>query len=224
MPWATSKGGDFMEQLKVIIVIVALALGGVTVPGSAQAQEVERRWEHTEKAYGDMTIADKIGSNARKGFVGLIDSVAQGAFSAFAIGAPTGGFLARKVLTVAGDVVGLVDNNVATKHVTQGILSRQLLRFGTGAKGMPNALGNIHDTKFEAPALELEDYVGNQTFHTKAYIQPSALASVGAVVVSNLLVRPAGSLITIFGARSQGEAMNEWGVDLIERSLKAKGL
>ncbi len=212
-----------MEQLKVIIVIVALALGGVSFPGSAQAQDVERRWDHTEKAYGDMNIAEKIGSNARKGFVGLFDSVAQGVFSAFAIVWPTG-FLGSKIATLAGDVVGLVDNNIATQHVFQGILSRQLLRFGTGAKGMPKALGNIHDTEFEAPAMELEDYVGNQTFHTKAYVQPSALASVGAVVVSNLLVRPAGSLITIFGARSQGEAMNEWGVDLIERSLKAKGL
>ncbi len=213
-----------MEQLKVIIVIIALALGGVAVPGSAQAQEIERRWDHTEKAFEDMNIAQKIGSNARKGVVGLIDSVAQGAFSAFAILTPAGGFLASTLLTVAGDVVGLVDNNVATQHVTQGILSRQLLRFGTGAKGMPNALGNIHDTKFEAPAMELEDCVGNQTFHTQADVQPSALATLGAVVCSNLLVRPAGSLITIFGARSQGEAMHEWGVDLIERSLMVRGL
>ena len=213
-----------MEQLKVIIVIVALALGGVVVPGSAQAQEIERRWDHTEKAFEDMNIAQKIGSNARKGVVGLIDSVAQGAFSAFAILTPAGGFLASKLMTVAGDVVGLVDNNVATQHVTQGILSRQLLRFGTGAKGMPRALGNIHDTEFEAPAMELEDFVGNQTFHTRAYVQPSALATLGAVVCSNLLVRPAGSLITIFGLRSQGEAMHEWGIDLIERSLMVRGL
>ncbi len=213
-----------MEQLKVIIVIVALALGGVSFPGSAQAQDVERRWDHTEKAFEDMNIAQKIGSNARKGVVGLIDSVAQGAFSTFALLSPWGGFLASKLMTVTGDVVGLVDNNIATQHVTQGILSRQLLRFGSGAKGMPNALGNIHDTKFEAPAMELEDFVGNQTFHTKAYVQPSALATLGAVVCSNLLVRPAGSLITIFGARSQGESMHEWGIDLIERSLQVKGL
>ncbi len=212
-----------MEQLKVIIVIVALALGGVSFPGSAQAPDIELRWDHTEKAFEDMNIAQKIGSNARKGFVGLIDSVAQGAFSAFAIAAPVG-FLGRKVATIVGDVIGLVDNNIATQHVTQGILSRQLLRFGVGAKGMPKALGNIHDTEFEAPAMELEDFVGNQTFHTKAYMQPSALATLGAVVVSNLLVRPAGSLITIFGARSQGEAMDQWGVDLIERSLKVRGL
>ncbi|MCZ6823002.1 MAG: hypothetical protein O7F10_08655, partial [Deltaproteobacteria bacterium] len=129
-----------MEQLKVIIVIVALALGGISFPGSAQAQEIERRWDQTEKAYGDMNIAEKIGSNARKGFVGLIDSVAQGAFSAFAIVWPSG-FLGSKLATFAGDVIGLVDNNVATKHVTQGILSRQLLRFGVGAKRMPKALG-----------------------------------------------------------------------------------
>ncbi len=213
-----------MEQLKVIIVIVALALGGVSFPGSAQAHDIELRWDHTEKAYGDMNIAEKIGSNARKGFVGLIDSVFQGAFSVAAIASPYGGFLVSKLATVVGDVIGLVDNNVATKHVTQGILSRQLLRFGSGAKGMPKALGNIHDTEFDAPAMKLEDYIGDETFHTKAYMQPCGLATLVAVVVSDLVVRPAGSLITIFGARSQGEAMNEWGVDLIERSLKVRGL
>ena len=213
-----------MEQIKIAITIFVITLGGVTIPDSAQAEEVERSWEHSEKAYADMNIAEKIGSNARKGILGVIDSVAQGAFSAFAIGAPTGGFLARKVGTFAGDVVGLVDNNIATQHVTRGILSRQLLRFGTGAKGMPKGLGTIHDMKFDPPDLELDDYIGKQTFHTKAYMEPSALAALVAVVVSDVLVRPAGGLITIFGARSQGEAMDEWGIDLIERSLKARGL
>ncbi len=55
-------------------------------------------------------------------------------------------------------------------------------------------------------------------------MEPCGLAMLVAVVVSDLLVRPAGSLITIFGARSQGEDMNKWGVDLIEGSLKARGL
>ena len=213
-----------MKRIKIAITIFVIAFAGATIPGSAQAQEVERRWEHAEKAYADMNIAEKAGSNVRKGVLGVVDSVAQGAFSVFAIASPWGGALASKVGTFVGDVVGLVDNNIATQHVTRGILSRQLLRFGTRAKGLPKGLGTIHDTMFDPPDLELDDYIGKQTFHTKAYMEPSSLAALVAVLVSDVLVRPAGGLITIFGARSQGEAMDEWGIDLIERSLKARGL
>ncbi len=213
-----------MERIKIAITIFVIAFAGATIPDSAQAQQVERRWEYDEKAYADMNMAEKAGSNVRKGMLGVFDSLAQGAFSVFAIASPSGGSLARKVGTFVGDVVGLVDNNIATQHVTRGILSRQLLRFGTGAKGMPKGLGTIHDTKFDPPDLELDDYIGKQTFHTKAYMEPSALAALVAVLVSDVIVRPAGGLITIFGARSQGEAMDEWGIDLIERSLKARGL
>jgi hypothetical protein len=66
----------------------------------------------------------------------------------------------------------------------------------------------------------LSDYVGDQTFHTRAYAEPSVLGLLGGVVISDLLIRPAGSIITIFGARSTGDPMHEYGINLIEQSTK----
>ncbi len=150
---------------------------------------------------------------------GLVDSVAQGLFSAFAILYPGGGLLGAKVGTIAGDVVGLVDNNIVTKHVFKGILSRQLLRFGAGASGLHKGLGVIHDTDFTGPQLTLEQYIGDEIFHTDAYTAPSVLVTAGAVVISNFVIRPVGSIITILGARETGDSLHEYGLGLIDDSL-----
>jgi len=214
-------GSRLCMHLAVAAALIVGSFASLTLPDLAQAQEAERRWErHAEPAYDDMNIAQKAGSNLRTGVLGLVDSVAQGFFSGFAILSPWGGSLAKKVGTFVGDVVGLVDDNIVTEHVTRGILSRQLLRFGAGAgKGITKGLGVIHDTEFSGPEMTLDDYVGERYFHTRAYVEPSALAGVGAVVISNFIVRPVGSIITIFGARETGEKMHEYGLDLIDRSL-----
>jgi hypothetical protein len=210
------------ELPRHLLVALTIALVvALTTPSSANA---ERRWDYSEKPYDSMSLPEKAGSNLRRGVLDLVDSVMQAGLSGMRILSPHGGFLAAKVGTVAGDVVGLVDNNVVTQHLFQGILSRQLLRFGTRARAMPKGLGVIHDTEFEAPHLPLDDYIGDRTFHTKAYGQPSGLAALSAVVVSDLLMRPVGSLITIFGARSTGNSIHEYGRDLIERSFKLRFL
>jgi hypothetical protein len=189
-----------------------------------RADEIERRWDRPEMPYADMNIPQKIGSNVRHGFVGLVDSVFQGAFSAFALLSPWGGYAARKVGTFAGDVVGLVDDNPVTSHVFRGVLSRQLLRLGAGGQGLPKGIALIHDTTFDVPTLGTEAYVDDRMFHTNAYVHHSVLTTIGGVVLSNLLIRPAGSLITIFGARETGDSMHEFGIDLIEESLRIRFL
>ena len=203
-------------------------VAALTVLGAAAhpvgAEEIERRWERSEMPYDEMNIPQKIGSNVRHGAVGLVDSVFQGAFSAFAVLSPWGGYASRKIGTFAGDVIGLVDDNPVTSHVFRGVLSRQLLRFGAGAKGFPKGVAMIHDTTFDVPTLETEAFVDDRAFHTEAYVQHSILATVGGVVLSNLLIRPVGSLITIFGARETGDSMHEFGIDLIEESLRIRFL
>jgi hypothetical protein len=201
--------------------IVAL-LGGAAVP--ATADDIERRWERPETAYADMNVPQKIGSNVRQGFVGLVDSVFQGAFSAFAVLSPWGGHASRKIGTFAGDVIGLVDDNIVTSHVFRGVLSRQLLRFGAGARGLPNGIALIHDTTFDVPLLDQSAFVDDRAFRPDVYVNHSIFATVGGVVLSNFLIRPAGSLITIFGARETGDSMHEFGVDLIEESLRVRFL
>ena len=216
-----------MSKLAMRAVSVACAVAFVTAltlaltTGSAQAQE--RRWDLSEKPYDDAGLPEQIGRNVRDGLVGMVDSLFQGALSAVTIGSPYGGLLARKVATFGGDVIGVVDNNLVTEHVFKGVLSRQLLRFGSGGGGFAPAIGVIHDTQFAA-RTQVSDYIGDEAFHTKAYVEPSALATLGAVVISDVIVRPAGSFITIFGLRSLGEDLDKWGIDLIEQSLDVKFL
>jgi hypothetical protein len=207
--------------------LLFLALAAFLVAGAAapvSAQQVERSWDLTERPYDQMNLPQKVGTNVRNGVVGLVDSVGQALFSGVALISPYGG-LGRKAGTFIGDVVGVVDNNPATRHVLNGILSRHLLRFGSGMRGVPKGVATIHDADgWDTPTPGREAFVSEQWFHTEAYTSNSVLAGTGAVIVSNLIVRPVGSLITIFGARQTGKEMNEGGLDLIEQSLKVRFL
>ena len=202
-------------------VALVTALAVVVTAGTAQAGE--RRWDVSESAYDQTTMPEQIGRNVRDGLVGIVDSLFQGAMSVVAIGSPRGGLLARKVATLGGDVIGIVDNNLVTNRVFKGVLSRQLLRYGAGGQGLAPGIGLIHDTEY-APRTQASDYTGDEAFHTKAYMEPSVLATLGAVVISDVIVRPAGSFVTIFGLRSLGEDLDKWGMDLIEQSFDVKFL
>ena len=191
--------------------------------GTAFAQ-TERAWDLDETPHAQKGIPAQIGSNVRDGLVGVVDSIGQGAFSAFALVSPYGA-LGRKALTFGGDVIGLVDNNPLTEHVLNGVLSRHLLRFGAGSKSAPKSVAFLHDQDdWDTPMPSDDAYVGRATFRTEAYIASSTLVTTGAVVVSDLVVRPLGSLVTIFGARGIGDEMDEWGLDLIEAAMKVRFL
>jgi hypothetical protein len=187
-----------------------------------QVDSLHLRWDPPGPAYEDKSLPAKIGCNIRDGFVGVFDSLCQGLFSGVAILSPWGGFTAKKVVTIVGDVVGLVDNNIATQYVFNGVLSRQLLRFGAGNTVIVNGLGVIHDTEYDGPQLPLEVYVDDRYFHHEAYYTPSALVMIGGVVVSDILIRPVGNLIVVFGARETGEAIDDFGVRLVGKSTKPK--
>jgi hypothetical protein len=61
-------------------------------------------------------------------------------------------------------------------------------------------------------------------FHTESYIASSTLATTGAVIVSDLVVRPIGRLITIFGGRGIGDELDDWGLNLIDQATKVRFL
>ena len=89
----------------------------------------------------------------------------------------------------------IIDHNFITQYVTQGILSRHLLRFGAGGKAMPANLGIIHDTEYDPLGLELKDYIEHRWFHTDAWVSSSILVTAGGVVISDLIIRPIGRII-----------------------------
>ena len=218
---SVSSLGRGLSAVLLSVMMVTVAVSTV-VPDSAMANTL--RWELEENPYDRMSMLEKCGSNLRMGVLGVIDSFANGLFSGFAILTPAGGSLVSKLATIVGDVVGLVDNNPATKYVTQGILSRQLLRFGVGARGLHTKLGIIHDTEFMGKNLDNDAYLGDVAFHTEVYGHQSNLATLGTVILGDILIRPAGYLITIFGARDTGQRMNEYGLDLIQRGTKVNFL
>ncbi len=202
-------------------ILIAIMLLGF-VAADATADDLVRRWDLDETPYAQRNLFAKVGSNVRDGTVGLVDSLVQGLMSAFSLfNVRSGGVAIQKVATFGGDVVGLIDNNPATEHVMNGVVSRHLLRFGAGAQNSPQAIAFIHDTKFvDMPEMGPEDYVGDRYFHVRAYGRPSIVVSLGGIIVSDLLVRPVGNLLMIFGMRETGESMDQWGKDLIEKSMR----
>ncbi len=218
---SVSSLGRGLSAVLLSVMMVTVAVSTV-LPDSAMANTL--RWELEERPYDQMGIPQKIGSNLRMGVLGVFDSFANGLFSAFAIVTPAGGSLVSKLATIVGDVVGLVDNNPATRHVTQGILSRQFLRFGVGARGLHTKLGIIHDTEFTGTNLDNDAFLGDRAFRPDVYTHQSAVVTLGTVVLGDILIRPAGYLITIFGARDTGQQMNDYGLDLIQRGTKVNFL
>lgn len=176
------------------------------------------RWETNEVDYEEAPLKDKIGRNFRDGLTGVVNNFVQAGFSGFTI-APTSGYIVQKGAVMVGDVIGLIDDNPVTEHVFLGIVSRQFLRFGSSGSDFLQTMGQIHDTTFEGERLTTLDYVGDKTFHTKAYGRPSAVATFGAAMVADLLVRPAGNFVLMFGGRKPAEAIDKAGLKVIQLGL-----
>jgi len=180
-------------------------------------------WQVDERPYEQAPWYSKAGRNLRDGSVGLVDNAVQGATSMLVLVWQTG-LVTQKAATLTGDIVALVDNNHYSQHVFAGVVSRHLLRFGARSRGIDNALSGIHDRRFSAPELPISAYVGKQTFHSEAYVWPSAIALVGACVAADFLIRPAGNLLTIFGARDLGNQLDETGLELIDAAFDVRFL
>ncbi len=208
-----------------MVACISMSMFLVSVSGQSAFAidgELKRRWVLMETPYEEQNIARKIGSNLRDGVVGLVDSLGQGAMSAISLFNPrNGGVLLPKLSTFAGDLVGLIDNNYATRYVTKGIISRHLLRFGAAGHGAAEGIAFLHDAEWdELPEMTLADYVGDTYFHPKTYYTPSIVAGIAGIVVGDFVVRPVGHIIMIFGARKAGESVDEWGKNVVAESLQ----
>ena len=129
-----------------------------------------------------------------------------------------------KAATFLGDVVGLVDNNPLTKHVLNGVLSRHLLRLGVGSRGAPAAAAFIHDSKWDIPTAPVDAYIGDSYFHPEPYAHPSIIGGLVGVVIGDIVVRPFGSIITIFGARETGKRIDAQGISIVEGGFRLRFL
>ena len=134
------------------------------------------------------------------------------------------GITVPKAATFLGDVVGLVDNNPVTKHVLNGVLSRHLLRIGIGSRRAPAAAAFIHDSEWDIQTASVDAYIGDSYFHPEPYAHPSIVGSLVGVIVGDIIVRPAGSIVTIFGARETGKRIDAEGLRIIENGFRFRFL
>ena len=197
--------------------VVALVAGAAS-PVFAQQS---RSWDLKETPYEQRTLAMKIGTNVRDGTVGIVNNFGQAFFGGFHLA----NGLFRKASTFVGDVAALVDNNPWTERVLNGVASRHLLRFGAGMMHVPGDVAHTHDASWKTPTASMDDFIApGQYFRMEAYANNSTLAGLGAVALANVVVRPIGNLVTMFGGRKMGQELDEWGLDLVEQSLKVRFL
>lgn len=222
-------------RIALIVIALAATFGCATVDPARDnfRRNFTPRWTTNETPYEDATALDKAGRNARDGLLGIVDNAVQGGLSVVLI-AWTNGLAAQKLGTISGDVIGLIDDNEISEHVFKGIVSRQFLRFGAGATGFVNTMSLLHE-RFGADAFEVKvfdedegrpkpsglDYIAaNKTFHTRVYGRPSALASLGAFVAGDFIIRPAGNFAMIFGWRGAHEACDEFAFKWMEAAMR----
>lgn len=227
------RAGRFAPILAAVLGMYVLT-GCTTIPRSEFAEksplrakysprwdtnEVDYDWKSEENPSKGLNPIEKGGRNFRDGFIGVINNFVQATFAVFTI-SPTSGYVVEKTAIMTGDVIGLIDDNEITEHVFLGILSRQFLRFGTGVQDFSGTMGAIHDTNFDAPVLSTVDIVGPKMFHTKAYGKPSAIFTAVGVLGGDLIVRPAGNFVLMFGGRKTQEKIDKFGLDLIQYSME----
>ncbi len=196
---------------------VAVPEGAITT--DQPERTLARRWDYPDN-YDQLSIPGKIGSNVRDGSVNLVDSVGQALITTYTV--IFMGTAIPKAATFVGDVIGLVDNNVVTKHVLKGILSRHLLRLGAGSRSAPARAAFIHDSQWDIPVGPIDAWVGDRYFRPDVYAHPSVVGGFVGVVVGDIVVRPVGSIVTIFGARETGKRIDNQGLRIVEGGFRLR--
>lgn len=207
--------------LVAIMSVLAILTGCTTFnPDDKPLQtKFSPRWALNEVPYEDVGVLEKSGRNVRDGLTGIVDNLVQGVGTAFLV-AGTSGYLVQKVAIIVGDVVGLLDDNPYSEHVFKGVISKQFLKFGSGAQAFLPAVSGLHEHTFEGPKLSVLDYVGPEYFHDKAYLQPSGVGTFVGVVVGDILIRPAGNVVLIFGGKETAAKIDQYGLDFIQSSTE----
>jgi hypothetical protein len=218
---------DRTVRLSRGVLLVALLLPTMILTGCTTFNPDDRplktkyspRWELNEVPYEEVTVLEKSGRNVRDGLTGIVDNLVQGLGSGFLI-IGTSGYVIQKATIMIGDVIGLIDDNSYSEHVFKGVISKQFLKFGSGASDFIPALSGLHEHTFEGPKYTILDYVGPETFHTKVYGTPSGVGALFGVIAGDLIIRPSGNFILIFGAKDQAKKIDEFGLGVIQSSTE----
>lgn len=214
-----------------------LALWLLLAPGAAGAQGLD--WEVHEDPDPPLPVA--VGRNLRDGILTFADAfwdLNTGVFgSAFLL-------VSQGSMAVA-DVVGLVDDNPVTQHVTKAVLSKNVARTAylwhvagaeawLGSHGMAkerwaagdvaqlNPLLSDEDVEAVEGPLPLDplDYVGEGLVHGRVYRPHAVLLGTGAMVLDDVVLRPVAGLLRIVQLRAAGDAVERRGNGLVRRAVR----
>lgn len=148
-----------------------------------------------------------------------------------------------KTMMATSDTVGLLDDNLVTQHVTKSILSKPLAKtaYLWHVAGSEALLGG-HDMEVERwagdalvafnPLLSPEDtetagsplpldplaFTEDAYIHTDVYLTHSVVLGVGAIIVSDGLLRPASCVLRIFQLRKASDWLKDAGNGLVRKA------
>lgn len=204
--------------------------------GAAAAEGLD--WEVEEHPAAAPVAAAR---NVRDGVLGLGDAFFDAntaLFGSFALAA-------SQVFMGAGDLVGLLDDNPATQHVTKGLFSKNLAKVGylwhlagaeslLGSHGLEVERWATRDAATLNPLLSDEDvaalegplpldplaFAGEAMLHTDAYRPHAPFVSLGAALVVDGALRPAASLLRIVQLREQADAIDARATDWFGRAVE----
>jgi len=209
----------------------------VLAADAASAAGLDWEVEESDTASAPVTA----GRNVRDGVLGLADAYFDGntaLFGCFALAA-------SQLFMGAGDLVGLVDDNALTQHVSKGIFSKNLAKIGylwhiagaeslLGSHGLEVERWAASDAATLNPLLSDEDlaelegplprgplaFVGESMFHADAYQPAAPLVDFGAAVLVDGVMRPVASVLRIAQQRERADALDERASALFRRALE----
>jgi hypothetical protein len=217
--------------------MLAIVCAGLLAASSAAAEGLD--WEVAESA--DASAPVQLARNVRDGVLGLGDAFFDAntaLFGCFALGA-------SQLFMGAGDLVGFVDDNPVTRHVTKGIVSKNLAKIAylwhlagaeslLGTHGLEVERWATSDAATLNPLLSDADvdalegplpreplaFVGEAMFHRGAYQPLAPVIDLGAMVVVDAALRPAASLLRIAQLPGPAAALDERAERLFARAVE----
>jgi hypothetical protein len=216
---------------------LGLALGVVFAAATASAEGLD--WEVRERE--DAPAPVLAARNVRDGVLGLADAFFDAntaVFGCFALAA-------SQLFMGAGDVVGLVDDNPVTQHVSRGIVSKNLAKVAylwhlagaeslLGSHGLEVERWATSDAAALNPLLSDEDvdalegplprdplaFAEESLFHAEAYQPAAPFVDLGAALLVDGALRPAASVLRIAQWKGAADALDARGRDLYRGAVE----
>jgi hypothetical protein len=214
-----------------------LLLGAALFAVGASAEGLDWELHESEQA----PVAVVTARNLRDGALGLADvyfDANTALFGCFALAS-------SQLFMIAGDGVGLFDDNPVTQHVTKGLFSKNLAKVAylwhlagaeslLGSHGLEVERWAARDAATLNPLLGDEDvesldgplprdplaFVEESLFHAGAYQPAAPLVDLGATVAVDGVLRPIASLLRIAQAKGAADALDARARDWFGRALE----